>query len=150
MHINLSPYVPLPGSEDALIVSKASDTLAINGEAFDFSSLPDGATIPADEVPCASIVGPVERIDGKLHLMLRLPYTTDELWLTFPDPIIDPPDGPIDLPIDTTVETEECKVDGGTLIVTTTKRWHQPPEVDEQFIPDPEPQVDEADDDLDA
>lgn len=35
-----------------LTVSKAGDVLTINGEAYDFSSLPNGATIPEGSIPC--------------------------------------------------------------------------------------------------
>lgn len=84
---------------DGLVVSKAGDVLTINGAAFDFSGLPDGATIPAGKVPCPYIVGPVERIGGQLRITFALPCAADasEARL-FPAPIIDPADGPITLP----------------------------------------------------
>jgi len=55
MIINLSPQ----RRDDAISVVKSADILTINGEVFDFTALPDGATIPAGEVPCPWIVGPV-------------------------------------------------------------------------------------------
>lgn len=95
MRIELSPQ-RRPG---ALEVSKSGDALTINGEVFDFSSLPDGATIPAGEVPCDFIAGPVERIDGDIHLTLLLPHGPNPPEaVAFPVPIIDPPDGLISLP----------------------------------------------------
>lgn len=84
---------------DSLVVSKAGDVLTINGEAFDFSALPDGATIPAGEVPCSFVGGVVERIDGQLRLTLVLPCAADAPQARrFPAPLTDPADGPIALP----------------------------------------------------
>lgn len=95
MKINLSPQ----RRDDILEVSKAGDVLTINGDVFDFSSLPDGATIPDGEVPCAFISGPVERIEGDLHLTLILPHGINPSEaVAFPSPIADPPDGSIVLP----------------------------------------------------
>jgi len=137
MRINLIPQIP-ENIATRLTVSKNGDVLTINGEAINFSTLPDGATIPAGEVPCEWIVGPIDRVDGKLHLTLILPIGwTPEPWQTFPDPIIDPPDGPLDLPWDTYSETASEKVAGGTRVVVTTYRWHQEPEIETTFVPDP-------------
>lgn len=84
-----------------LTVTKAGDVLTINGEAFDFSTLPDGATIPAGEVPCEWVVGPVERIGGDLHVTLLLPHGADPSpAVAFPNALIDPPDGPLVIPHD--------------------------------------------------
>lgn len=97
MIINLSPV----RSDRALTVIKDGDKLRINGELFSFISLPDGATIPAGEVPCEWISGPVERIDGVLHLTLILPHgPSPSEAVAFPAQLIDPPDGPLDLPFD--------------------------------------------------
>lgn len=114
MIINLSPQ----RREDALIVSKVSDVLTINSHAFDFSALPDGATIPAGEVPCEWIVGSIERVAGELHLTLILPHgPKPSQAVAFPQPIINPPDGVIALPADPaqiadTIEEEPANVDG--------------------------------------
>ena len=48
MHITLSPS----RRDDRLTLSKKGDTLTINGEAFDLSAIPDGATLPRDAVAC--------------------------------------------------------------------------------------------------
>jgi len=65
----------------------------------------NGATIPAGEVPCKWITGPVERIDGQIHLTLILPHGPNpSMAVAFPAPIIDPPDGDIALPFDLPVE----------------------------------------------
>lgn len=97
MFIALSPQ----RRDDTLTVSRQGDTLTINGDAFDFSDLPDGATIAAENSPSPWITGPIERVDGKLHLTLLLPHGPNPSEaVVFPAPIIDPPDGPIDLPHD--------------------------------------------------
>ena len=48
MHITLNPQ----RRDDALDVSKSGDTLTINGSAYDFSVIPNGATLPASAVEC--------------------------------------------------------------------------------------------------
>ncbi|MDW9839212.1 hypothetical protein GOB05_04305 [Sinorhizobium meliloti] len=116
MIINLSPQ----RRDDLLEVTKAGDALTINGVAFDFSALPDGATMPAGEVPCEWLVGPVERVASELHLTLILPHGPNASQaVAFPAPIIDPPDGVIALPIDPppapladATEEEPANVDG--------------------------------------
>ncbi|KGE01010.1 hypothetical protein [Rhizobium sp. YS-1r] len=97
MHISFSPM----RRDNTLAISKSGDILTINGEAFDFSGLPDGATIPAGEVPCDWIVEPVERIGGDLRLTLILPHGADpSVDVAFPTPLINPPDGPLAIPFD--------------------------------------------------
>ncbi len=97
MQIILSPQ----RRDDALVVTKAGDILTINGDQFNFSTLPEGATIEAGVVPCDWIVGPVERIDGKIHLTLILPHRPNPSQaVAFPAAISNPPDGPIALPFD--------------------------------------------------
>ncbi|RVJ38492.1 hypothetical protein [Sinorhizobium medicae] len=115
MRINLSPQ----RRDDAIEVSKAGDILTINGAPFDFSSLPEGATIPPGDVPCEWIAGPIECVGGKLHLTLILPHGPGPSQaVAFPPPIIDPPDGVIALPADPApsipdpVEEEPANVDG--------------------------------------
>ncbi|RVI42827.1 hypothetical protein [Sinorhizobium medicae] len=115
MKIDLSPQ----RRDDLLEVTKAGDALTINGMAFDFSALPDGATIPAGEVPCEWLVGSVERIAGELHLTLILPHGPGPSQaVAFPPPLIDPPDGVIALPADPPLsnpdpaEEEPADVDG--------------------------------------
>lgn len=116
MKISLSPQ----RRDDSLDVSKAGDILTINGEVFDFSPLPDGATIPAGEVPCDWIMGPVERVGGQLQLTLILPHgPSPSAAVAFPSQVIDPPDGVIALPFDAppalvadAAEEDPANVDG--------------------------------------
>ncbi|MCV0348445.1 MAG: hypothetical protein K5863_00080 [Nitratireductor sp.] len=72
MHIVLSPQ----WRTEPLQVTKQGDVLTINGEAFDFSSLPEGAEIadvPSEFVVCAA-EHPVERVGGKIFIALIRPY----------------------------------------------------------------------------
>lgn len=109
MNINLSPQ----RRGDTLTVSKAGDILTINGDQFDFSSLPNGATIEAGVVPCDWIVGPVERVDGEIHLTLILPHGPNpSAAVAFPVAIINPPDGPIAIPHDPIVLETQDAVEG--------------------------------------
>ena len=95
MKISLSPQ----RRDDELTLSKSGDVLTINGEPFDFSTLPDGATIPIGNVPCPWIIGPIHRVNGQLGLTLILPHGPNPPnFIAFPEPIIDPPDGNIALP----------------------------------------------------
>jgi hypothetical protein len=48
------------------------DVLTINGEPFDFTSIPEGNYI--ERVPCVWIVGPVWREGGEINLTLIEPY----------------------------------------------------------------------------
>lgn len=97
MRVSLSPQ----RRDDALSVVKAGDCLTINGASFDFSSLPDGATVPSGEVPCEWVFGPVERIGGEIHLTLILPHgPSPSEAVAFPAALINPPDGPLALPFD--------------------------------------------------
>ena len=97
MRISFSPQ----RRDDTLVVSKSGDTLSINGDVFDFSTLPEGATIAAENSPSPWITGPIERIDGKLHLTLLLPHRPNpSAAVAFPEPLVDPADGSLELPHD--------------------------------------------------
>ncbi|QAZ47563.1 hypothetical protein [Mesorhizobium sp. Pch-S] len=105
MIITLSPQ----RRDDTLVVSKAGDILTINSEQFDFSTLPDGATIPHGDIPCEWIAGSVDRIAGELQIALILPHGPNPSQAeAFPDPITVMSDGPIALPHD---EEETANVD---------------------------------------
>ena len=115
MKIALSPQ----RRDDAIEVSKSGEILTINGAPFDFSALPDGATIPAGEIPCDWIMGPVERVGGQLQLTLILPHGPNpSAAVAFPSQLIDPPDGAIALPFDPppaladATEEDPANVDG--------------------------------------
>ena len=95
MIIKLSPQ----RRDDRLTVKKSGDKLTINGKAYDFSKLPDGATLPTEAHDCEWILGGVDRVDGELNLTLILPHGANAPETTrFPRPIINPADGKINLP----------------------------------------------------
>jgi hypothetical protein len=94
MRITFSPT----RRDDRLVLIKSGDVLTINGEAFDFSALPEGNTLPRDAVACEWLAGDVERIEGVIHLALILPHGAQAPQQTrFPVPII-AGDGPVALP----------------------------------------------------
>jgi hypothetical protein len=95
MKITLSPQ----RRDDTLTVAKKGDALTINDVVYDFTQLPDGATLPAEAIDCEWIVGNIERIDGKLHLTILLPHGANASEAArFPQPIIDPANGGLELP----------------------------------------------------
>jgi hypothetical protein len=97
MHITLSPV----RLDETLAASLVGDVLTLNGAAFDFGPLPEGATLPAETIDSEWIVGPVSRIDGELHLTLLLPHGPNPSQdVAFPRPLVVMVDGEIDLPFD--------------------------------------------------
>lgn len=95
MKITLSPQ----RRDDTLTVNKQGDTLIINGTAYDFSVIPDGATLPKNATDCEWLASDIERIDGVLHLTLLLPHGRDASHKArFPQPIVNPADGILELP----------------------------------------------------
>ncbi|MTZ15112.1 hypothetical protein GNE00_15280 [Pseudomonas sp. JL972] len=103
MHIALSPA----RLDEPLAASRAGDVLTLNGVAFDFGPLPEGATLPAEAIDSPWIVGPVSRINGELHLTLRLPHGANpSRAVAFPEPVTVTEDGPIALPFDPAAEPE--------------------------------------------
>ena len=95
MKIKLSPQ----RRDDTLTVTKQGDVLTINGTAYDFTDLPDGGTLPADAVDCEYVIGSVDRVNGELELTLLLPHGANASEAArFPEPIIDPADGELELP----------------------------------------------------
>lgn len=91
----------LPQRRDmSLTLERAGDALVINGERFDFSALPEGATLPRDAVACDWLASDVERVGGVLHLSLILPHgPIGEMAVPFaPAALDDPAEGPVLLP----------------------------------------------------
>lgn len=87
--------------DDTLTVSRAGDVLTINGDPVDLSVIPDGATLPAGAIDNEWIAGPIERIDGVLHVTLLLPHGPNPSQaVAFPDPITVTSDGPVAVPHD--------------------------------------------------
>lgn len=95
MIINLSPT----RRDDALEVFKSGDTLILNGEAFDFSPLSLGDTLPASAVSSEWFSGDIDRTEDGLVLTLFLPlpwnYSPEQ---AFPVPLENVPNGPVVFP----------------------------------------------------
>lgn len=97
MQIKLSPQ----RLDATLVASVVGDVITLNNQPFDFSQLPEGATLPADAIASEHIIGDVSRINGELHLTLRLPHGANPSQaVAFPEPIHVTTDGPIPLPFD--------------------------------------------------
>lgn len=95
MHITLTPQ----RRDDKLVASKSGDTLTFNGTAYDFSVVTEGATLPASATDCPYLVGDIERVGGVLRLSLVLPHGPNPSpAVAFPAPIINPPNGLLELP----------------------------------------------------
>lgn len=98
MRLTLSPY-SLPYQPQPIAIERLGDVLTVSGEVFDFTQLPEGATLPAEAVGSDYFVGTVERISGELHLTLRLPHGPNPSHaVAFPQPITVTADGPVELP----------------------------------------------------
>lgn len=95
MRILLSPQQ----RSDVLEIKKSGDVLTINGVIYDFTQVTEGSTLPLEAVSCPFLVSNVERIGGVLHLTLILPHGSNPSQaVAFPNPLINPPDGLLELP----------------------------------------------------
>jgi hypothetical protein len=96
MKLTLSPT----RRDERLSLIRTGDTLILNGEAFDFSELPDGATLPAKAIDSDWFYGPVERVGDVLHVALILPHGANAPQETlFPPALTLTNNGPVALPI---------------------------------------------------
>lgn len=98
MKITLSPV----RSDVELTASVSGDAITVNGVELDFSPLLEGDLLPAGAVGSDWIEGIVCRIDGEIHLRLRLPHGANAPHETrFPVAFNDPMtvgDGAVPLP----------------------------------------------------
>jgi len=107
MKIKLTPQ----RLDATLTASVVGDTITLNGEPFDFSQLPEGASLPAEAIESEHFIGPVERINGELHLTLRLPHGSNPSQaVAFHGPLTVLEDGLIPLPFDPEPEVIENPV----------------------------------------
>lgn len=96
MLINLSPI----RSDRDLEITKTGETLTINGVPYDFSQLPEGATLPREAIGCEFIVSDVNRVNGQIELTLLFPIRANaSLEARFPEPINTITDGQVVLPV---------------------------------------------------
>lgn len=92
-------------SDDVVKLVRAGDVLTINGEAFDFTALPEGASLPREAVNCEWLAGDVARTDGVICLSLLLPHGAGAPHhALFPQPVNVVGNGAIDLPGQATME----------------------------------------------
>jgi hypothetical protein len=95
MKINLSAQ----RRDDQYTLAVSGDTLIINGETFDFTPVDEGDILEAEAITSEYIVGNVTRTEGQLQITLILPHGYPAPESTrFPEPIVNPPDGPVTLP----------------------------------------------------
>jgi hypothetical protein len=103
MIIKLSPQ----RRDDTLEVVKAGQVLRINGEDFDFSPMPDGATLPRSAINSEWFAGDVEMIAGDLVVTLLFPnpanYSQEQ---AFPVDLVGVPNGPVAFPKPLPVSTD--------------------------------------------
>ena len=105
MKITFSPI----RHDEQLTIQRDGDALILNGTPFDFTDLPDGATLPQDAISGQWFAGDVQRIDGVLHLTILLPHGAKAPHETlFPEPITVTADGPVTLPPYTTALEDEA------------------------------------------
>ncbi len=95
MILKLSPQ----RRDDTLTLIKQGDALTINGTVYDFTPLPDGATLPREAIDCKWICGNVERVNGELVIPILLPHGPDASEsVRFPGPLTITSDGQVVLP----------------------------------------------------
>ena len=86
--------------DDTLTLSKSGDALTVNGVTYDFSQLPNGATLPREAIDCEWICGNVERVNGELIVPILLPHGPDASEAArYPEPLTVISDGQVVLPI---------------------------------------------------
>ena len=97
MIIKLSPV----RLDSSLSAERTGEVLRVNGLAYDFASLQEGASLPAEAIDSRWFCAPVERISGGLVLTLMLPHGADASEQSrFPVDIVSPADGRVPLPTD--------------------------------------------------
>ena len=95
MIIKLSPQ----RRNDTLGISRSGDILTINGVEYDFSPLEDGDMLPQEAVNNEFVISDVERVGGVITLTLLLPHGANASEAArFPQPVVDPPNGNVELP----------------------------------------------------
>ena len=95
--------------DDTLSLSKSGDVLTVNGQAFDFSALPEGASLSCADIESVWFAGPVERRQGDLHIRLFLPHGPSAPEDTrFPAALACDTDGPVPVPVHSQPDTDDA------------------------------------------
>jgi hypothetical protein len=109
MHISFTPI----RRDTPLEASVAGDVLTINGEAFDFAGIPEGATLPRSAVTCDWLASDVERIDGEIRLTLLLPHGTNAPEETRFPQAVTVTGGSVPLPVHDVIADEDLPTEEG-------------------------------------
>lgn len=99
MQIKLSPQ----RLDATLVASVVGDIIILNNQPFDFSQLPEGASLPTEAIDSNWFERPgvVERVNGELYVTLVLPVgPSPSQAVAFPAPIHVTEDGDIPMPFD--------------------------------------------------
>ncbi|WP_353472314.1 hypothetical protein PVT71_13565 [Salipiger sp. H15] len=98
MNIYWNPIVPAMNDFRRITsLHRQGDVLTVNGEALDFAQLGAGAALPAEAIEGGLFFGMIERDEaGVLSLTLNLPHAARPDF--FPEPVLDAPEGAIDVP----------------------------------------------------
>ena len=95
MQITLAPV----RDETPLVLERSGDTLVLNGDILDLSTIPEGAELPVEAVDSPYIAGPIRRENNVLFLTLALPHGADAPDETrYPAVLVLDEDGPVSLP----------------------------------------------------
>lgn len=95
MIIELSPIL---GNKEMLL-DVEGDKVYINGEEFDFTELPEGATLPSGAIDSDYFEGEVTRINGRLKMCIVMPHGDNApIETCYPQPIHVLEDGSVTLP----------------------------------------------------
>lgn len=104
--------------DDELTLSLLGDRLTVSGDVLDLSGIPDGATVPMEAIDNPFICGPIERINGDLHVRLLLPRSSpfgvfdDAGTMRQPLEVTVTQDGDISLPVEPkATQGEEANAD---------------------------------------
>jgi len=87
-------FMPQCGYGEQRVV-KDGDSLSINGELFDFSSLKDGETLPSSAIECDHVVGSVSRVNGEVEVAIISIYSEADTSNINKKPMVNAPDGVI-------------------------------------------------------
>ncbi len=95
MKIRFSPI----RSDANLTLVRAGDVLVVNGEAYDLSGIPEGATLPREAVAGDWLGDDITRQDGALQVTVILPHGPGAApHSLFPSSIVMTEDGNVPLP----------------------------------------------------